>query len=495
MLVSRGSFDGQAVSPAAQDAPVSFVPLELCVFVHGEVRVHPLPAEGEVVVGRAEECHVRVDHPSVSRRHALLVRGPGLSVRDLGGANGTFVRDRSEPENLLQTRTMRRLGPDPWELSVGESVLLGEVTAVVRRAAQSPSAFGDLAAAPRSTPGVVIGDSAMRAVYAQAELAAQSSISVLILGETGVGKDLLARAIHGRSKRAAGPFLSINCAALSESLLESEIFGYERGAFTGAVTARPGLFESADQGTVFLDELGELPLATQAKLLRVLEERSVLRIGARAPRNIDVRFLAATNRDLEADAAAGRFRADLYFRVAGLCLTIPPLRERPSEIEPLIFAFLRAATKQLDRNEPSGVAPEALDLLRGYAWPGNVRELKNVIERAAILCTERDVALDHLPPKLRQSAASARGEVQALHAGPAQAPTPAAAAPAGAGLGPARDFQAELKAFERQRLVEVLGLCAGNQTRAAKMLGISRRTLVSRLTEFGLTRPRRRAPG
>jgi two-component system response regulator AtoC len=479
------------VSPAAQETPASAAPLELCVFVHGEVRVHPLPLEGELLVGRAEECQVRIEHPSVSRRHALVSRAKGVTITDLGGANGTFVRDRSQPENLLQTRTMQRLGANPWELAVGESVLLGEVTAVLRRVSPSPSAFGDLTTAPSSTPGVVIGDGAMREVYSQAERAAQSSISVLILGETGVGKDLLARAIHGRSRRASGPFVSINCAALSESLLESEIFGYERGAFTGAVTARPGLFEAADHGTVFLDELGELGLSTQAKLLRVLEERSVLRIGARTPRAIDVRFLAATNRDLEGDAEAGRFRTDLYFRVAGLCLTIPPLRERPSELAPLIQAFLLSATKQLDRREPVAVSAEAMAVLRGHGWPGNVRELKNVIERAVILCTEREIAPDHLPPQLLQKSSS-RAAVQPLRARTVEASAPAVPAPTTA-PGP-RDFQAELKAFERQRLVEALAQCAGNQTRAAKVLGISRRTLVSRLTEFGLTRPRRRAP-
>ncbi|HEY3498854.1 MAG TPA: sigma 54-interacting transcriptional regulator [Polyangiaceae bacterium] len=456
--------------------------LELVAFWRDEMKSFELPAAGQVTIGRAEECQVRIEHPSVSRRHALLTLGAESRIEDLGGANGTFVRDRSDAENLGKTHTMRRLARASADVTIGESVMVGEVTILLRRAAEAPSEFGDLGAGPSSTPGVVIQNPKMREVYAQAERAAQSSISVLILGETGVGKDLLARAIHARSPRAEAPFLSLNCAALSESLLESEIFGYERGAFTGAVQARPGLFESADGGSVFLDEIGELSPTTQAKLLRVLEERSVRRLGALQPRAIDVRFLAATNRDLEAEAEVGRFRPDLYFRVAGLSLTLPPLRERPEEIEPLVSAFLAAAIRQLDRKERLSVSDEAMAVLKAYPWRGNVRELKNVVERAVILCVERSIQPDHLPAEL----------LRAARAVAVQTPgTPAAGAPNRPESG---SFHADLKAFERERLLEALDRCGGNQTRAAELLGISRRTLVSRLSEFGLPRPRKRLP-
>ena len=228
---------------------------------------------------------------------------------------------------------------------------------------------------------------------------ARANINVLLLGETGVGKEVLARAIHAHSPRSKGPFLGINCAALAESLLESELFGSEKGAFTGAL-ARPGLFEAAGGGTVFLDEIGELPLGTQAKLLRVLEERKVTRLGSTRHASIDVRFVSATNRDVEADSRQGRLRPDLYFRLNGVALTIPPLRDRPREIDALAASFLSAACQDLERTSPPAISPAALELLRRHAWPGNIRELRNVIERAAVMCTESTILPEHLPPSL-----------------------------------------------------------------------------------------------
>ncbi len=232
----------------------------------------------------------------------------------------------------------------------------------------------------------VIREGALARLEPLVNKVAASNISVLVLGETGVGKEVLARMIHERSPRADKPLVCLNCASLSESLLESELFGHEKGAFTGAVTAKAGLLESAGGGTAFLDEVGEMPLSLQAKLLRVLEQREVLRVGAVTPRAIDVRFVAATNRDLDHEISAGRFRQDLYFRLNGFAIVIPPLRERTEEIEALAKHFVALACKQSGRR-PIGIGSDALEVLRSYEWPGNIRELKNVIDRAVLLCS------------------------------------------------------------------------------------------------------------
>jgi two-component system, NtrC family, response regulator AtoC len=457
-------------SPMSEQPSVDF---DLIVLQGEELRTFELPARAEVTLGRDESNQVCIDHPSVSRRHALLRMGSPIVIEDLGGANGTFVRERTRSDVTGKTEKLRRLMREKAELAVGESVLLGAVSIVVRRR-------------PEAAAGVIIQDANMRALYAQADRAAAAFISVLLLGETGVGKEVLARAIHIRSPRAKGPFLAINCASFSENLLEGELFGYEKGAFTGAVQARPGLFEAASGGTIFLDEVGELPLATQVKLLRVLEERAVLRIGARSTRPVDARFLAATNRDIEAEVRAGRFRQDLFYRLNGISLTIPPLRERPSEIEPLVHSFVAASCRQLERS-PLAVAEETMRLLHAHTWPGNVRELRNVMERAVVLCAESTIRPEYLPPSLT-SARIAPVE-------PPRAPTlPSAAtrpAPAPAEVDPVR-HHAQLESLERARIVEALDRCSGNQTQAAKLLGMSRRTLVARLTELDLPRPRKR---
>ena len=279
--------------------------------------------------------------------------------------------------------------------------------------------------------------------------------------------------------------MGINCAAFAESLLESDLFGCEKGAFTGALQARAGLFEAANGGTVFLDEVGELSPGTQAKLLRVLEERVVTRLGSTRPRPIDVRFVSATNRDIEADSQGGRFRQDLYYRLAGISLCIPPLRERPQEIELLITAFVAAACRQIDRAVPLAVSSAARERLRAHAWPGNVRELRNVIERATVLCTGETILPEHLPPSLLKSSQASVSPVTGSAAAPKNLPPSQP-------LAAAEDLQREIKSLERARIVEALDRCAGNQSYAAELLGMSRGTLVARLAEFGLHRPRKR---
>ncbi len=332
--------------------------------------------------------------------------------------------------------------------------------------------------APIGAPAIVAppASGAMARVDRVIERVAVGTISVLLLGETGVGKEILAEQLHARSPRHAKPLLRLNCAALSESLLESELFGHDKGAFTGAVTAKPGLLESAHGGTVFLDEIGELAMAAQVKLLRVIETREVTRVGALAPRAIDVRFVAATHRDLEAAIVHGTFRQDLYFRLGGIAIVVPPLRERVEEIEPLARAFVAAAARAAGRREPK-LSHAALDALRAYSWPGNIRELRNVIERAVLLCDDT-IGVAELPAEKLASTL----RVPATEAD-------ATAAPLAASLEP---LKAELADAERARILDTLDRCAGNQSQAARQLGISRGTLIARLESYGIPRPRKR---
>ena len=300
---------------------------------------------------------------------------------------------------------------------------------------------------------------------------ASGELSVLILGETGVGKELYAEMIHRLSPRAMKPFVKLNCSALVESLIESELFGHERGAFTGAMSAHQGLLESGDGGTVFLDEIGELPLGIQAKLLRVLEERVVRRIGATTGRKIDVRFVFATNRDLAAEVEAGKFRRDLYYRINGISISIPPLRERPREILPLARAFAADARRG---NAPIFGA-EVAAALQHHSWPGNIRELRNTIERALLLSSGGAIRPSHLALESPRDSSSSFETAR---------PTRASR--------PTMPLASTIADVERERIVAALEECAGNQSRAAKQLGISRTTLQARIDAYGLPRPRTR---
>jgi len=337
--------------------------------------------------------------------------------------------------------------------------------------------------APRVDPRAadpIVHDPVMQQRYAMLDVFAPTPLNVLVLGETGVGKDLYAAAIHERSGRGAKPYLELNCAALPESILEGELFGYERGAFTGAVHAKPGLFESADGGTVLLDEIGELPLATQAKLLRVLESGTVLRLGSVHARRIDVRFVAATNRDLGARVAGGQFRADLYFRINGITVTLPPLRDRRADIAPLARAFVARAAAALGR-QPPALAADAIAALERYPWPGNIRELKSVLERATVFCTGEVLGAAGL---------SLPDGLSAPHL-PLDAAAPGVPA-TGASIGASIDASSDdPRALRRQHIIDALAQAAGNQTRAARALGISRFQLMRRLADYGVPRPRK----
>jgi len=314
--------------------------------------------------------------------------------------------------------------------------------------------------------GAVVCDAQMVALYQKARQAARANANVLILGETGVGKEVLANCIHSESRRADKPFLKLNCAAVAETLLDSELFGHEPGAFTGANKSRKGLIQAADGGTLFIDEVGEMSLPMQAKLLRAAGQGEITRVGSTTVVKVDVRFVAATNRDLANDVKAGRFREDLYYRLAVFELIVPPLCDRKSEIEPLARKFLGDFAKASDR-QPPDLSADALALLLRYDWPGNIRELRNVMERALALCSGSTITPEHLPQdKL-------------------------AGVPAGASPGGAAPESSEELVAERRAIEAALANCAGNQTRAAEQLGISRRTLINKLAQLKIPRPRR----
>jgi transcriptional regulator with GAF, ATPase, and Fis domain len=317
----------------------------------------------------------------------------------------------------------------------------------------------------RLSPHRALGHSQKwRDVLAQATKVAPTDTTVLITGESGTGKEVIARFIHRGSSRRDGPFVALNCAALPEQLLESELFGHEKGAFTGAVAARPGRIEQASGGVLFLDEVGEMSQAVQAKFLRVLEEREYQRLGGTRTLKADVRVLAATNRNLRAAIAQGNFREDLYYRLAVFDIALPALRERPEDVLMLVDAFLVEIGRSVGR-PAAGISEEVRETLVSYPWPGNVRELRNAIERAVILCEGGLVTSEHLPLGI---VSAARPETR---------PDLAAAAPATAGT---------LDAAERDMIVQALSRAGNNKSKAARLLGLTRAQLRSRIEKHGL---------
>jgi two-component system response regulator GlrR len=322
---------------------------------------HSALLRGRHVVGSAENCDLVVRSPEVSRLHAAFeVRDDGVWVRDLGSRNGTWVNGVMVREARVPDGGLVHMGNIDLQVDYNQNA----AELVLWPFEQFDALWG------RSMP--------MRALFQRLARVAESEATVLISGETGTGKELVARAIHNHSRRATQPFIVVDCGALAESLLEAELFGHARGAYTGAANARPGAIEAADGGTVFLDEVGELPLAMQPKLLRAIESRMVRRLGENQHRKVNVRFLAATHRDLAAMVNAGTFREDLYFRLSVLPVTVPPLRERTEDIALLVDKLLPPGTE-------GTVSPELIHELTRKPWPGNVRELRNFVERALAL--------------------------------------------------------------------------------------------------------------
>jgi two-component system, NtrC family, response regulator AtoC len=411
--------------------------LLLVVLGEDHMSTHPLAAGAEIVIGRDAACDVPLEHPKISRRHAIVRAGSPPTVEDAGSTNGVYLG------------THRLARGERRQLLARESILVGPFTVFLTGSGPAPQEPLDGRAA------LVVRDPQPDALSPIVTRIAQSDIGVLVQGETGAGKDILARSLHALSGRR-GRLVAINCAAVSESLLESELFGHEKGAFTGAVQAKPGLFEAAAAGTVFLDEIGDLPLAVQAKLLRAIEARQVLRLGSVRPVDLDVRFIAATHRDLRTAVADGAFRHDLYFRINGVTLIVPPLRECRERIVPLAEKLLAEAAARTGEPKPT-LSASAIDALNAHDWPGNVRELKVVVERAILMCGDAVISSRHIVLDAPLSARAVGGEPD-----------------------------------EKQQILAALERCAGNQTRAAKLLGISRATLANKLAIHRIPRPQQR---
>jgi DNA-binding NtrC family response regulator len=401
----------------------------------------------EVVVGSGEGADLLLRDERVSRRHLSVQALPdgGFQVRDLGSRNGTLYQGSAITEAVVPSgatlkvgHTFVRIQPQPRSLEIPPS---------------QSFRFGEMV-------GVSL---AMREVFAVLELAAASDVTVLLEGETGTGKELAARGIHGASPRRAGPFVAIDCGALPESLLESELFGHVRGAFTGAATDRKGAFARAHRGTVFLDELDTIPLAAQARLLRVLEERRVRPVGSDREREVDVRVVGATRSFLPAKVAEGDFRPDLYYRLSVVHVTLPPLRQRREDIVPIVEELLRLRGFEHAPDPRS----ENLQRLAAHDWPGNVRELRNVVDRAVALSPGVEsfdgLRISVTAPGTAEEALAVRSDLTFAEA-----------------------KQLVLQAFEERYLRDVLERCAGNISATSREAGIDRKHLKTLLRRYGL---------
>jgi DNA-binding NtrC family response regulator len=431
----------------------------LIVAADGTCTSRPLPVEGALIIGRGREADIWLAESVVSRQHARLetTRAGEIRLIDLDSANGTMVGETTVRNSAVTVRS-----GEP--IAIGRTVLVANVPAGAEHDAR-----------PLSQPGLV-----MASLDALVAKTAPTLVNVLLRGETGVGKGVIAERIHRLSRRANAQLLQLNCAGLSAALLESELFGHERGAFTNAAQAKPGLLEVAAGGTVFLDEVGEMPLEVQAKLLLAIETRMIRRVGATSVRPVDVRFICATHRDLEAEIRRGGFRADFYYRINGVTLTIPPLRERRDEIDGLVSQFAGDAARSWGLDRVPVFTEDALQVLRRHPWPGNIRELRHVVERAVLFSEQGHVTAWALASSgLQPEALAAAGRPGAGMDTVANA-MPAAGAPADA---------------ERDRVATALEACGGNQSQAARLLGIARNTLIARMRKYGFQGPRaRRAP-
>ena len=434
-------------SPSLSQAPSDLTLLVLTGVASGQ----SVPVDRKICVGKASDNDLVLPDDTVSRYHCEVERrAEGVFVKDLGSTNGTRIAGSKISEALAPPGAILRFG----EVEV-------VVRAAMKRADVLPSAE------PRFGPA--LGESlAMRTVFGMLQRIAPTDGTVLLEGETGTGKDVLARAIHQSSPRAKHPFVVVDCGAISYSLIESELFGHERGAFTGAIASRMGAFENASHGTLFLDEIGELPIDVQPKLLRVLETREFRRVGGNKTLRADVRVVAATKRDLKREVERGKFREDLYFRLAVVPIMVPPLRTRREDIRGLVELFLQ----QSSQNDPSvgtlSMSEGAVSALTAHDWPGNVRELRNVLERAIYLARaagENEVKLVTLP-----AAADRGADLYTFQSGRSYRDTRAR-------------FEAE---FERRYVKWLLGRHGGNISAAARDAQMDRKYLYDLAKKHGM---------
>jgi DNA-binding NtrC family response regulator len=418
-------------------------PLQVRVKQGSEETVHKLGSETEsFTVGKDPTCDLVIQDRFISSRHLKVTRREGLfHVLDTNSTNGTW---------LGAMRVFEVEVGLPTALRVGETELVLEAVSPARKEV--------------SFHGLIGNDASMRQLTDLIERVAPSSAAVAILGESGTGKELVARALHTCSQRAERPFIPVNCAAISKELIESELFGHEKGSFTGATGTRKGAFEEADGGTLFLDEIGELPLDLQAKLLRALENGEIKRVGASRPVHVDVRVVAATNRDLLAASRDGRFREDLYYRLCVVPLHLPPLRSRRGDILPIAEHFLRLYSP---RGQTVRLTSAAVDRLQHHAWPGNIRELRNVVHRALLL--RKGTAIESSDLSFDQETNRETGiTVPELPAG--------------------MTLEQMLERLERQIIETALRRYNNNRERVARELGVARSTLFKRLKQWGLTK-------
>jgi DNA-binding NtrC family response regulator len=489
-----------AVGTAEQSAPPNWPARLRRIWTHGyfETRIEEECVRSDVQRTHFTLLRIRCS-PDSARKEVEDCLANALRLVDVVGEYGPGEYEILLPGTGLaggrvaEQRILAALRTAVGQAAVGLATFPADGRAADELLARAGNrARGEADEEPASQPG--IGEPSMAQLYQLVDRVAATDINVLLLGETGVGKEWVANVIHQRSKRAGKPYLALNVAALSESLLESELFGHERGAFTGAVQTKPGLLETADGGTVLLDEVGELPPTMQIKLLRVLETHQVMRVGSTKLTTVDVRFIAATNRDLESDAGRGTFREDLFYRLNGVSLYVPPLRNRRSEIEGLVRMFSMEAARKYRGAAEVSIAPDAMQLLLRYEWPGNIRELRNVVERAVVIAPGQVVGLEQLPvERLNATFATRSVATRRPHELPRSGPQ-GHAAPLMAEPTPAprdRALKDEVRALEEARIVDALAQCAGNQTQAAKLLGIARRTLTLKMDAYGIPGPRK----
>ena len=408
-----------------------------------------------LVIGSDKGCDVVVEDQHVSRRHAEICRTlKGIVLRDLGSSNGTFVERIAVKEAVLRSGAQLRIGMTEFSFETGDED--GRLARLARGAIDDEA----LKSTPPEFKSVVGSSTALRRICALLAKLAPTDLTVTLIGETGTGKEVLARAVHACSLRAAKPFVVFDCGAVAPTLIESELFGHVKGAFTGAIAEHRGTFESAQGGTLFLDEIGELSLDLQPKLLRALEHRTVQPVGGNEERAVDARIIAATNRDLESRARKGQFREDLFFRLSMALVQIPPLRKRREDLRALAESFL------VEIGKPLEILPETLAIFERYDWPGNVRELKNVIASAAVLAGGSALEPKHLvffKPHRR--------------------------APTIEGLPLAGQT---LENIEQAAIEQTLRQFDGNKTKAARTLGIAASTLYEKIRKF--TRRTKRTP-